>query len=238
MTFLITVSTTLSFGQTVRTLLPTIGTPYNYSTNDQIIWNTVLDKYSKINSNDLDYEKLNAADKALIDSLEMGGGPLTEGPGCSWYCGGQMYKVTSNSYLKAQEHVDYKPDNIHDFDLMTAWVTDTTNGVFGKKINFHFKPLSPRVNEIIIYNGYIKNYNLFKANSRVKKFKLYIDGVYYATLELADTTAEQSFRIDAIQSKDKHKDLILTFEIIEIYKGNKYLDVAVSEINFSGIDVH
>lgn len=94
------------------------------------------------------------------------------------------------------------------------------------------------MNEILIYNGYIKNHDLFKANSRVKKFKLYINDVYYATLALADTTAQQSFKIEPVQSKEKQKDLILTFEIEEIYKGDKYLDLAVSEINFSGLDVH
>jgi hypothetical protein len=149
-----------------------------------------------------------------------------------------MYKVTSNSYLTEHGKISYKPDNIHDFDLMTAWVPDSRNGVIGKKINFHFKPLSPRVNKIMIYNGYIKNYSLFKSNSRVKKFKMYINGVPYANLLLADTTAQQSFIIDPARSENKKKDLILTFEIVEVYRGDKYSDVAVSEINFSGLDVH
>lgn len=238
LTLLATTISIFSFGQTFKTIKPTIGTANKYSKQQQVTWQNIIDKYAKINSGDLDYEKLNSKDKILIDSLEMGYGPITKGPGCSWYCGGQMYKVTSNSYLKEQGNITYKPNNIHDFDLFTAWVPDTTNGVIGKKINFHFKPLSPRVNEIIIYNGYIKNIDLFKANSRVKKFKLYINNVYYATLELADVTGQQSFKIDPIQSKDKKKDLILTFEIVEIYKGDKYLDVAVSEINFNGLDVH
>ncbi len=238
MTFLTTLISVFSFGQTLKVIKPKIGTPNNYSKQEQILWQTIIDKYEKVNSGDLNYEKLSSNEKILIDSLEMGYGPMTEGPGCSWYCGGQMYKVSSNSYLKEQGNINYKPNNIHDFDLFTAWIPDTTGGVIGKKINFHFKPLSPRVNEILIYNGYIKNSDLFKANSRVKKFKLYINNVYYATLELADTTAQQSFKIPPTQSKDKKKDLILTFEIIEIYKGEKYIDVAVSEINFSGIDVH
>src|SRR5688500_18056665 len=94
LTFLTTIITNLSFGQTLRTIKPTIGTPNNYTKQEQIIWQSVLDKYSKINSADLDCEALNTKDKALIERLEMGSGPLTEGPGCSWYCGGQMYKVT------------------------------------------------------------------------------------------------------------------------------------------------
>lgn len=237
-TILFTGISAFSFGQKLKIIKPEVGTPNNYSKEDQINWQNIIDKDLKINAGTLDYEKLSAKEKVLIESLEIGEGPYTQGPGCSWYCGGKMYKVTSTSQLKDQGAINYKPENIHDFDLFTAWSPDTTNGVIGKRIDFHFKPLSPRVNEILIYNGYIKNYELFKANSRVKKFKLYINGMYYATLELADTTALQSFKIEPVQSKIKQKDLILTFEIEEIYRGNKYLDVAVSEINFSGLDVH
>jgi hypothetical protein len=67
---------------------------------------------------------------------------------------------------------------------------------------------------------------------------LYINNKPYAILELADTTAQQSFSIPPTRSTIKGKDLILTFEIMEVYKGDKYTDVAVSEINFSGLDVH
>lgn len=237
LTYFSTTIFSCSFGQTVKSLKPTLGTANNYSKQEQEIWQDVLKIDSKINAGDLDYDYLSPKDKALIDSLENGYGPVTE-IGCSWYCGGEMYKVTSDSYLKAQGNVNYKPENIHDFNLFTAWVPDTTQGAIGKKINFHFKPLSPRVSEIIIYNGYIKNYDLFKSNSRVKKFKLYINNVPYAILNVGDTTASQTFKIGLQQSKDMKKDLILTLEILEIYKGTKSNDVVISEINFNGIDVH
>lgn len=238
LTCLITTISMVSLGQTLKTMRPTIGTPNNYSKQEQALWQTAIEKNRKLGDGSLNYDDLSSAERTFLDSLDNGYGPVSEGPGCSWYCGGEMYKVTSDAYLKGSGGTSYKPDNIHDFDLLTAWVPDTTKGVVGKKINFHFKPLSPRVNEFRIYNGYIKNYDLFKANSRVKKFKLYINNKPYAILELADTTASQTFSIPATRSTVKNKDLILTFEIMEIYKGDKYLDVAVSEINFSGLDVH
>lgn len=226
--------TITSFGQSVKILKPTIGTPNNYSKQEQALWLRAID-----NNSDYDkYQKLNSIDKAMVDSLEMGEGPLTQGSGCSWYCGGIMKEVTSNSYLKGAGNVNYNPENLHDFNLLTAWVPDTSGGAIGKKIGFHFEALSPRISEIMIYNGYIKNYDLFKANSRVKKFRLYINYKPYAILELADTTAQQSFSIPPTRSTIKGKDLVLTFEIMEVYKGDKYTDVAVSEINFSGLDVH
>jgi len=191
-----------------------------------------------MNSNDIDYKKISEQDKKMIDSLEMGYGPLTQGVGCSWYCGGGPYKITSSSYLKDEGKITYLPDNIHDFDLFTAWVPDSANGSIGKKINFHFKPFAPRVNEIIIWNGYIKNTDLWKANSRVAKFKMIVNGKPTAILELKDVNNTQSFKINPIQSTDSTKDLILTLEILEVYKGTKYDDVAISEINFDGLDVH
>jgi hypothetical protein len=134
-----------SFAQKI--LKPELSSENNFTVAQQLKWETLIAK-----GEDQDLEK----DPENFDSYN---GPYTFEPGCSWYCGGEMYKVTSDAYLPANGKADYKPDNLHDFNLLTAWVP---KGSIGKKINFHFKPLSPRVNKIIIYNGYIKNYDLFK----------------------------------------------------------------------------
>ena len=236
-TFILTLGISVS-GQYLPVLKPTLGANNEYSKADQVVWEKALQQYDEINSGNLDYEKLSESDKQMIDSMEMMEGPLTQGPGCSWYCGGGPYKITSSSYIKDQGKITYLPDNIHDFNLFTAWVPDNSNGAIGKKINFHFKPFAPRINEIIIWNGYVKNSDLWKANSRVAKFKLIINGKPNAILELKDVNNTQSFKISPVQSTDSTKDLILTLEILEIYKGTKYDDVAISEINFDGLDVH
>lgn len=235
--FILTLGLSVS-GQNLPTIQATVQASNEFTKTEQAIWQKALEKYAKINSGDIDYEKLSEQDKKMIDSLESGYGPLTQGVGCSWYCGGGPYKITSSSYLKDEGKITYLPDNIHDFDLFTAWVPDKSNGSIEKKINFHFKPFAPRVNEIIIWNGYIKNTDLWKANSRVAKFKMIVNGKPTAILELKDVNSTQSFKINPIQSTDSTKDLILTLEIIEVYKGTKYDDVAVSEINFDGLDVH
>jgi len=225
-------------GQKLPTIKSTIHASNEFTKTEQTIWQKALDQYAKLNSGDIDYDKLSEQDKKMIDSLECGYGPLTQGAGCSWYCGGGPYKITSSPYLKDEGKITYPPDNIHDFDLFTAWVPDNTNGSVGKKINFHFKPFAPRVNKIIIWNGYIKNSDLWKSNSRVAKFKMIVNGKPTTILELKDVNNTQSFTINPIQSTDSTKDLILTLEILEVYKGTKYDDVAVSEINFDGLDVH
>ena len=125
-------------GQNLPTIKAAVHASNDFKKSDQIIWQKALDQYAKINSGDIDYEKISEQDKKMIDSLEMGYGPLTQGVGCSWYCGGGPYKITSYSYLKEEGKITYLPDNIHDFDLFTAWVPDNTNGSVGKKLNFHF----------------------------------------------------------------------------------------------------
>lgn len=225
-------------GQNLPIIQSTISYSNEFTKAEQTVWQKALDQYAKINSGDIDYEKLSEKDRIMVDSLETGYGPLTQCVGCSWYCGGGPYKITSSSYLKDEGKITYLPDNIHDFDLFTAWVPENSNGSIGKKINFHFKPFAPRINEIIIWNGYIKNSDLWEANSRVAKFKMIVNGKPTAILELKDVNKTQSFKISPIQSTDSTKDLILTLEILEVYKGTKYDDVAVSEINFDGLDVH
>jgi hypothetical protein len=225
-------------GQTLPIVYPTIKTSNVYTKEEQIIWQKAIDQYLKINSGEMDYNDIYAQDRKMVDSLEMGYGPMTNGPGCSWYCAGGPDTVTASSYLKNDEKINYLPDNIHDFHLFTAWVPDTAKGSIGEKVHFHFTPFSPRVNEIIIYNGYIKNTYLWKANARVAKFKLLINGKPIAILALKDVNNAQSFKINPVQSTDSTKDLILTLEILEIYKGAIYKDVVVSEINFNGLDVH
>lgn len=201
-------------------------------------WEETIELYEKLENGDVNFDNLSSFQQKMIDSLEMGYGPMSEGGGCSWYCGGGPYKITSSSNLKSQGNNSYLAENIHDFDLFTAWVPENRNSGIGEKINFYFEPFSPRVNEVRIFNGYMKNEDLWNQNSRVSKLKFSINNRPVAIFQLEDVSNTQTFQIDPIQSVDSTKDLILTFEILEVYPGSKYKDVAISEINFSGLDVH
>lgn len=202
-----------------------------YTKSESEMWQKAIGNY--INNI---YNSLSKEDKGMIDKLEMLEGPFTQGPGCSWYCGGGPSEITTSSILPSKDSL-YASYNIHDFNLLTAWIPNTKEEVIGAKINFHFEPHSPRVTTIKIYNGYIKNYDLWKKNARVKKLKLYVNNNPIAILELEDTTAEQTFKFEPLNPKSETENII-SLEIIEVYKGTKYKDVAISEINFDGLDVH
>jgi len=53
---------------------------------------------------------------------------------------------------------------------------------------------------------------------------------------LKDITAKQLFKVDTLRGKGN--DLFLKFEIAEVYKGEKYEDLPISELEFDGLFVN
>ncbi len=158
-----------------------------------------------------------------------------DGEGDNWYNVGGPYKIKASSELKTEGENRYSAENAHDDDLRTAWIVKNTG--IGDFLEYYFEANSPRITKIIIFNGYIKTPESWINNSRVKKLKMYINNKQYAVLEIADLKKKQIFELEPLQSKVKGKDLVLKFEILEIYEGEKYKDTAITELMFDGLDV-
>jgi hypothetical protein len=154
--------------------------------------------------------------------------------GCSWYCGGGPYKVTASSELDT----NYRAEYAHDLSFKSVWAEGKKGDGAGEYLTYYFENTSPRINKIIIYNGYSKTEDLWKENSRVKALKLYVNDKLFAILELEDKRNEQSFSIPLLGRRSDGKELILKFEIADIYPGTKYSDTVITELFFDGIDVH
>ena len=154
--------------------------------------------------------------------------------GCSWYCGGGNYKIKASSSLGDS----YKVEFANDLSYKTAWVEGKKDEGIGEYLEYYFKNDSPRITEIIISNGYMKSEETWKNNNRVKKIKLYVNGVPLGVLNLKDSRTDQHFSVGTLGHNKNGTDLILRFEILEVYKGSKYNDTAITEIYFDGIDVH
>lgn len=166
------------------------------------------------------------------------------GAACSWYCGGGPKEVKASSSLPPSKDITYGGENAHDNSYKTAWVEGVKGDGIGEYLTYTFDGNSPRVTDIIVVNGYVKSKNAWKNNSRVKTLKMYIDGKPYALLELKDIIGTQRFHFQPIGNAPSNElgtdvpDRTLKFEIVDVYKGEKYDDTAISEIYFDGIDVH
>ena len=250
MTFL-TFFTLTGFGQTVKEMQPKLGQLIDKSLQGEIefirqreICETVWNKVGNQN----DYEKLSLADKKIYDNCDESHESYWDilGAGCSWYCGGGQDTISTSSTLKTYKGIKYSAKNIHDLNYKTAWIEGVPGYGIGESITYHFPPQNPRITDIIIVNGFVKSQTAWQDNSRVKKLKMYVDNKPFAILNLADSRQEQTFKFDPLGYGDRENwEQLQTkpwwtikFEILEVYKGDKYADTAITEIYFDGIDVH
>jgi hypothetical protein len=165
-------------------------------------------------------------------------------PGCSWYCGGYVKKIKASSEMAPEGKATYKADNAHDFDKDTAWIPQKGDYGIGQYLSYEFnfdkeKDYNGRlgVTKVLLANGYKKSRNLWAANSRVKKIRMYLNGTPYRDLMLLDSFEIQTIDIGKIMFP-QHKTTVLKFEILEVYPGKKYKETAISELVFEGVGVH
>jgi hypothetical protein len=107
---------------------------------------------------------------------------------------------------------------------MTAWV----EGVKGYGIGEWFEVKAGGVNTI--YNGYQSSPQNWKNNSRVKRFKVYMNDTAVCYLDLTDEMGKQRFDLDVRQAS-YDDPITFRFEIVEVYKGDKWDDVAISHVD-------
>ena len=156
---------------------------------------------------------------------------------CSWYCGGDVKSVVASSCLAPVGSFDYKGENAHDFNHESVWATKG-NGI-GESLTYTFEGKCPRVTGVKILNGHVKSEKAWRANSRVKKLRMYYNDKPYAILNLQDSRTLQCFDVDTFGYHDEMKpDWTLKFEILEVYPGASCDDTVIAELYFDGIDVH
>jgi hypothetical protein len=249
-TFILTIFTLTVYGQTVNEMTPTLGYMVDVSLQKEIEFINNQEKCEAI------WKKLNG--QADIDKLTKGKTILENcsetkesswqiiGSECSWYCGGGQDTNSVSSHLNPFKGLNYEAKNIHDLSYQTAWIEGVSGYGIGESVTYHFPPQNPRITEIIIVNGYVKSEQTWKDNSRVRKLKMYVDEKPFTILNLFDSRQEQHFKFEPLGYGDrqdweqlqKKPWWTIKFEILDVYKGEKYDDTAITEIYFDGIDVH
>lgn len=134
----------------------------------------------------------------------------------------------ASSVLPAQGNKNYSVNNLSDEDPTTAWIPDNRNYGIGESFEISSRSLN------VIYNGYQANPTVWKNNTRVKKLKVYKDNEPLCFLVFTDEMGAQSFELPVEAGYSDEPKSIFRFEIVEVYKGAKYKDVALSEIEWSG----
>lgn len=250
LTTLLVITSLPSWGQIVNEMTPKFERLVDKSPEGEIEFKRQIEKCTELWRRPIN--SLNGEEKRALDDCNENFDGVENyydilGPGCSWYCGGGIDTQTASSELSSQGQNNYSASNAHDLSYKTSWVEGVPGYGIGEYITYHFPPENPRITKIIVVNGYVKSDKTWRENSRVKKLKLYLDDKLYAILNLRDTRNEQVFELpnplgheDRLDMKKLHglPSWTLKFEIMDVYKGDKYDDTAIAEIYFDGIDVH
>jgi hypothetical protein len=152
----------------------------------------------------------------------------TTGPGFFYDdCDVGLIPTKASSTLASEGNHNYSIKNLNDEDPMTAWVAG------GKGIGEWFEVKTGRVNNI--YNGYQSTPQNWLDNSRVKTFKVYKNGKPLCFLALTDEMGRQRFDLpDSDNTIALDTSNVFRFEIVDIYKGQKWGDVCISEVMNTG----
>jgi len=163
------------------------------------------------------------------------------GAGCSFYCAGFSVATKASSSLPHRDKLRYGAGQAHDFNLNTAWVEGVEGDGIGEFLEYSIdaseagKDLT--LTGLTIFNGYRKSKELWQDNSRVKQLKMYVDTKPYGVINLKDAFNYQTVEIGETPLK-MNKKTIVRFEITEVYKGRKYSDTAITEIELEGCCAH
>ena len=129
----------------------------------------------------------------------------------------------ASSVLDPQFGFNYRPKNMVDSDLKTAWVEGSKNGHGeGESIVVELNGLRT-VSAIQVMNGYHKNERLFLANSRVHIAELQFSNGDARQVSLADAPGLQTLDVG------QQSATWLRFTIRSVYPGTKYKDTAITE---------
>lgn len=155
-----------------------------------------------------------------------------DNPGFFGDCSETGEAMNASSTLAPQGKKNYSVHNLADSDPFTAWIPEG-DGI-GESFEYNLVYLLGN-GTLYICNGYQSSLKSWRENSRVKKFKIYKNGIPAFYVVLQDKTGEQEIQFPTNFLKSEEGNVpVLKFEIVEVYKGTKYEDVAVSDVFYLG----
>lgn len=144
------------------------------------------------------------------------------------------------------QYGNYEANNIIDKDLKTSWVEGKKDAGAGEWIMIK---ADKKVGTLKIANGYQEKESSYSENNRVKSAKVLLITESMISTSSIDEIAEQiddlltndmiSWEIVELQDKIGYQEIklsnrglckYLVFQIVDIYKGTKYNDTCISEI--------
>lgn len=118
----------------------------------------------------------------------------------------------------------YAATNLFDSRYEYAWASQGESG--NTKLDFNFKN-DVTIEAIKFWNGYQRSDVHCYSNSRLRVVRVSGDGDFKETLKVQDVMGSQTLKL-----KQKFLGKNITLEILSVWRGKQYKDIALSEIRF------
>lgn len=136
-----------------------------------------------------------------------------------------LQSVAATSEL-SERNMIHSAERICDGKLKNAWVEGVSGQGIGEEVTFVFDN-SYSFSGMKINAGYQKSKELYYKNSRPKKMKITFSDGSSITVKLKDYYGVQNINFDNRVVADQ-----VTVTIESVYKGNKYKDMVISELEW------
>lgn len=143
--------------------------------------------------------------------------------------------ISASSTLPASHTANFSPDNLMD-GTNASWSEGASGSGVGESFVFDFR-YSDEMNYVVIKNGYgVEKY--WKANARIKRLEVTDQNGLSRILHLEDTSQLRAYGLMELK-EDEYGMLFpgeplsgsyYTFEILEVYEGEKWQDACIAEI--------
>ncbi len=139
--------------------------------------------------------------------------------------------ISASSNLCGDGKNEYIPKKARDLKYDTAWCEGVKGSGLGEWIKFDFAESdlfgsTINIYRILIINGLAASKELYFANNRVKKLEVEFSEGEKRIIELKDGILDYQSFVFHIKAK------WVKLTILEVYKGKKYDDTCISEIDF------
>jgi hypothetical protein len=188
---------------------------YSQTEYEIIFLETSVDEFDVIGSDE--YEKHNRTTQDITEKL------LTE--------------ARSSAKSEPIDGDVFDAKNMIDGNMKTCWLsTESPKNDFVEIIidlEENVAVNSAQLLNLYFVNGWRKNMQSWKDYSRIKKAYISINEMPYCEVTLEDTYKFQSMELDKFKV-EKSKRYRFRIKILEVYKGAKYPNVAISDLQIIG----
>lgn len=132
---------------------------------------------------------------------------------------------------------NFEAKNMFDGNMKTCWLTawDGKNEVIEIVIDIEENAEVPsaEIRSIYFANGWRKDMQTWKNYSRLKKVSMSINEKPYAEITFENTYKMQGIDIDKLKI-EKSRRYRIRLRVLELYKGDKFDQLAISDIQLNG----